>query len=229
MSQLFDYNDFNDSQQERKHPYRRLGGDLHTAMTIIRGIASTLLAIAAALVLFGMFAPREVTTTFLQDIGLLGMIVFLALTAILMFVCTALVTDRSTNFLCIFELSAIVGVLFAACALIGCVGLNIVVGVGALVLDAAYFVLFTRYFTSSVRVRTYFNSDEYLRKSIFFKNKTSVAPAAPDLVDQPKLERIKVSKDYKPTRHTEKPKVCRVCGAQNYANETRCPCGEFLR
>lgn len=42
------------------------------------------------------------------------------------------------------------------------------------------FFLILRYFEKSVRVRTYFGTDEYLRKSIFLKDKPSPEPAVPD-------------------------------------------------
>ena len=39
------------------------------------------------------------------------------------------------------------------------------------------FAIWTTYFRKSVRVRTYFGSDQYLRRSIFFKNAQAPAPA----------------------------------------------------
>jgi hypothetical protein len=52
--------------------------------------------------------------------------------------------------------------------------------VGILIFVAIGFGIWLSYFSKSVRVRTYFGTDEYLKKSIFCKNVTPPEPAVPD-------------------------------------------------
>ena len=44
------------------------------------------------------------------------------------------------------------------------------------------FVLMLRYFGKSIRVRTYFGTNEYLKRSIFLRNTVFPVPAVPDRV-----------------------------------------------
>lgn len=50
----------------------------------------------------------------------------------------------------------------------------------SLILLGVSFALMLRYFWKSVRVRTYFGTDAYLRNIIFLSNKPYPAPAVPD-------------------------------------------------
>ena len=52
--------------------------------------------------------------------------------------------------------------------------------IGSVISGALIFAGWTTYFVKSVRVRTYFGTDEYIRKSIFCKNVTPPVPAVPD-------------------------------------------------
>jgi hypothetical protein len=227
--------EYKDLPENRRHTYRRLEGTL--AAAIYAGVTIAVLSLVFA-AWFGYFASVVGTVHGENDriLQLLLAVVFVVF-AVYVGIWSANISSKNVKFLRNFEISAVIAVPFALFTFVlinalypGNLVSHVIGLLCGVVAICAYFIIGTTYFRKSVRVRTYFNSDEYMKKSVFFKKSAAPLPAAKDIEAEAKLERVFVNKDYQPVTiiNSEKPKVCPACGGQNYADEKVCACGEVL-
>ncbi|MDR0905577.1 MAG: hypothetical protein LBN00_05310 [Oscillospiraceae bacterium] len=227
--------EYKDLPENRRHRYRRLDGGLTVAL--YAGVTIVVLSLVFA-AWFGYFASVVGTVHGANDrIPQILLAVIFVVFAAYAGIWTANISSKNVKFLRNFELSAIIAVPFALLTFVlinvlytGNLVPHLIGLLCGIVVICAYFIIGTTYFRKSVRVRTYFNSGEYMKKSVFFKKLPAPLPAAKDLEPEVKLERAFVSSDYKPVTimNSEKPKVCPACGGQNYADDKYCSCGEPL-
>ena len=159
--------------------YSRLGGFL-AFIAYGQAAGAVLMGISLILTLAAFARYRQYFAYFGGAYSsLYGFAVFFAVaaTALGMFVCLKLfnmIRNRDANCLRFYETLILVeGVLYFFLIAAGGNGRYVS---GLIGMGIGFFV-FTTYFRKSVRVRTYFGSDAYLKRSIFFKNCVPPDPA----------------------------------------------------
>jgi uncharacterized protein YxjI/ribosomal protein L40E len=224
--------------QKYPHPYHNLGGWLGL-------VAYSQLAMVVFLVILiiGLFVTLFTIIEYLGA-GLGVWLVIVSLVALAGFALCAFVSikfflmiyNKNPRFLRFFELLNIIGVsIFLAMILLtGFSGylLETAESIGSIISIAIDFFIWTTYFRKSVRVRTYFGSDEYLRRSIFFKNAVAPPPADTRPYTQPLPYTQPASTRGAPARtpaeNAAKNVYCGKCGARLTPGARFCgTCGEI--
>jgi predicted nucleic acid-binding Zn ribbon protein len=164
------------------HPYHKLGGWLgFLAYVQLVGVGLLTIACIVSLVQLAGFVGylgagiggMLMAAQIIELIGY-GVAIFIGIKFFLM------IKNRNPRFFRFYEILilvcvAIYFVVFVFTVIIGFS--NIAEFVGSIIGQAIGFAIWSTYFRKSVRVRTYFGSDEYLRCSIFFKNAVAPMPA----------------------------------------------------
>ena len=94
------------------------------------------------------------------------------ITAVLCYKMFSSITNKDSSFLALYEITGALNIVWTL--LPALIFKNVFPSV---VFTIIQFGLVALYYTKSVRVRTYFGTDEYLRKSRLFKNFPSPIPA----------------------------------------------------
>ncbi len=171
-------------QGKQPHPYHQIGGSLLGFMVVIYVIAAALLIAGPIMMgsyinaLKGIGRSNAVAAYALGKFTIYLMITlsgFMMLCGLVLLWFNRKVRVRSSQFLLYYEISAFSIVLAVAIVqfINGNVllGLLVLIGGGAL----AWFVL--RFLCTSVRVRTYMGSDQYLKEALFVKRFPKPEPA----------------------------------------------------
>ena len=163
------------------HPYQKLGGWLGLiALIKIIGLASLLVSgligLAGASVtgiLLKLIQPS------LEGVGIFVFIIFIlyALRFGIDLAFVMMILKKNPRFLRYFELLNIPGLALTVISIISSGFKGLSGQAYSFVYQTAYFIILSVYFIKSVRVRTYFGSGEYLRRSILFKKCKAPAPA----------------------------------------------------
>ena len=164
------------------HPYHRLGGWL---AFIAYGslVAAGLMVLAAIISLVSIVGVLRAYSGYL---GMLGPVIWLLYVIELAgdgFICVfglkffSMIRRKDPRFLRFYEIIMLVVAGLAVATAIFSGFRNVGNLVSGLLSAGIGFAIWTTYFRKSVRVRTYFGSDQYLRQSIFFKNAQAPAPA----------------------------------------------------
>ena len=161
-----------------QHPYHRLGGWL-AFFTYCQLLASVAIAISALLV----FATIIKYAMYFNGIFLMYVLLFFIAAGIEIYFCVRLynlVTQKDAEFLHFYEFSRLA---YGGCYMLaefighfaGIVSLEQVWSGGIVLVCTAG--IWLTYFQKSVRVRTYFETDEYLKRSMFFSGVIPPDPA----------------------------------------------------
>lgn len=159
--------------RDNDHPYRRLGGFL-----AVYAYASLIIGIGCILfVVLNIFNVRGLSQFF--------SIIVLCATAYWYIRLFMKIQKREVDFLGFYETFGII--LYAAYAVFRIIVSGFLLGpyviitiISTIAGGLPVYILTIVYFSKSVRVRTYFETDEYIKKSIFVKNSISPIPAVPD-------------------------------------------------
>jgi len=163
------------------HPYHKLGGWLGLIVFIqIFGLASIfvlgLVALGSASILGGLL---RLIGKSLEGFDVVALIIFLgfALRFCLDLAFFVMILTKNPRFLRFYELLNITGLALTVFTTIasGFKGLSSQIYI--FVNQAVYFIILSVYFIKSVRIRTYFGSGEYLKRSVLFKKCKAPAPA----------------------------------------------------
>ncbi|WP_455089316.1 zinc-ribbon domain-containing protein [Peptoanaerobacter stomatis] len=166
------------------HPYHNLGGWL--AFIAYGQLVGVVLIVLTSV--FGFFVafqyleylPSEIFLSFwwLRLVALIT-ISGLILQCIISFTLFKMIKEKNSKFLRFYEISMLTPVVFSAIAAVLSIFniQNVSEFIKIFIQCIFAFAIWGTYFKKSVRVRTYFGSDEYLRRSIFFKNAPSPIPA----------------------------------------------------
>lgn len=161
------------------HPYHQLGGWL-ALITYGLLIGTILTAISAALQVLPLFKYASYLGFKVVLFGLL----LLACHIPLLYYCIHMfkaIKAKDSDFLRFYETTMLVlaGIDVAVVVLCKLLGQYVPTNntIRDLLSAAIVFAIWLTYFRKSVRVRTYFGSDEYLKRSIFLKNCTAPEPA----------------------------------------------------
>lgn len=187
-----------DDDRPITHEYQKLGGWLaFVAYGMLIGSVLTMLVVIVEFI-----GSLSMTNSVLGGIGsnIVVAVYFVAILAAAAVVFVAykmfvLIQKRDSGFLHFYETVAIVFVgatvgiyiflfiylrsmlgVYASYAMSSAFGSMI----GSVISMGIGFAIWIAYFVKSVRVRTYFGTDEYIKKSIFCKNVTPPTPAVPD-------------------------------------------------
>jgi len=170
------------TNEKYPHPYHMLGGWLaffaysQMVALVLAGI-SILTSLSRSLSLIPLLRSidNSMATSFVfatvMSVVHIVVIAFLTIKYFLM------IKNKDARFFRYFEIEAIFGVCMSVAMLIVLRDFGVGSRVGSLILGVIGIFLWFNYFSNSVRVRTYFGSDEYLRRSIFLKNVRSPEPA----------------------------------------------------
>lgn len=157
------------------HPYQKLGG-------ILAAYAYVSLLIGIGCILFVIFNIFNATNLFM--VFSLIMFCVVAFWYIRLFL---MIQRKDAGFLGFYEaFGIIIHAAYAAIMLVvggpyyGAYVFAVILS--TIIRSAPAYVASIIYFSKSVRVRTYFGTDEYIKKSIFMKNSTPPIPAVPDRV-----------------------------------------------
>jgi len=174
--------------EKHPHPYHSLGGWLGFiayAQVVAAGLLTILcfigfITLARVARYYGASGGWFAFVQFAEFVGL-GFTAFIGIKFFLM------IRGKDPRFLRFYELMTIVCASVYVLALVFTGFRNLGGFFGNIIGQAVAFAIWSAYFTKSVRVRTYFGSDEYLRRSIFFKNAVAPRPAdtEPYVVPQP--------------------------------------------
>jgi len=169
------YNAYAQPYFNRQHPYKRIGG-------MLRWFQVSLIIAAIWMPFYLWFQLRTLTAAPLMGAHILSIttLIMMLLTQLTML----LLLLRKPIFLRVYEITVLVmlaGFLAYDVYLLFTMGTFMFIvqlfitfwGVG---LTCLWFL----YYTRSVRVRTYMGTDEYVKRSIFFKRVTPPNPAVPD-------------------------------------------------
>lgn len=169
--------------QSSNHPYKKLGGFL---AFIVYGnyVAAALMAIYPIVAIVQLFALSSQYGSYGSAVVgaaivplIILLVVYVALAIFLCWWATQL-KNRNPAFLKIYHYFGCIALVIEFVVLIA-TG-NAVSGFLYLILGALGLLLWTLYYMKSVRVRTYFGTDEYLRQSPFTKNVQAPDPAVAD-------------------------------------------------
>jgi hypothetical protein len=166
-----------ENAQRYPHPYHKLGGWLGF-VAYAQLVSIGLLAIAFLITFFSMMQFARYLDGLMIFVLLIELGGFILISAICVkfFI---MIRSKNPRFLRFYELLMIVlgsiGVVVAV--LSGATGFGVAEPIRSILSGVIGFFVWTAYFRKSVRVRTYFGSDEYLRQSIFFKNVIAPKPA----------------------------------------------------
>jgi hypothetical protein len=155
------------------HPFHSLGGWL-LFIVIMNGL------VGAGSTIAGIFYCYLANTvwSFSQSAG--GLLLFLAaillLLGILEFVFVSKIVKKDAGFFSFFEGLFTLNMVVIIIMLIINKGVNLYNFI-TIVASVLGFLLWSTYFRSSVRVRTYMGSDEYLKRSMFFSHTVPPVPA----------------------------------------------------
>ena len=181
------------------HPFQKLGGFL-AVLTYGWLITSIYMAWCVLKVLFSLVAVNAATSGLTSMLTGPILLIVVLIYGVAIFLCMKmflLIQKKDIGFLRFYEVTGI--------ALIGAVLLMYIIlaiylhkslgsygkyamsaiwasAIPSLIMIGGGFALMLRYFWKSVRVRTYFGTDAYLRNSIFLSSKTFPTPAVPDRV-----------------------------------------------
>ena len=173
--------------QRYPHPYHKLGGWL-AFITYAQLIAMILVVIAVVVTFFLILRAASYFGGFLGFGGIGGFLIVISLIEIAVLVLCVfiavkfftMIKSKNPRFLRFYELMCVIFVAMEVIVLIFS-GLSYYLDAGdsiqSIISSLIGFFIWTTYFRKSVRVRTYMGSDEYLRRSIFFKNAIAPAPA----------------------------------------------------
>ncbi|MDR1131016.1 MAG: zinc-ribbon domain-containing protein [Oscillospiraceae bacterium] len=232
--------------QKYPHPYHHLGGWL-AFIAYAQLVMVVLLAVSFVIVFFELF-------TFLSYLGgVLGAWVFLvalimlagfALCAFIGIKFFLMIKNKNPRFLRFFELLTIVSVSISVVGIVLTGFQNYLLDLTESIRDifsvVIGFFIWTTYFRKSVRVRTYFGSDEYLRRSIFFKNAVAPQPADTQPYTTRQAYPPPADRDARngtageapgpaPAVNAEAMAYCGTCGAKLTAGARFCgTCGEIV-
>ena len=179
------------------HPYQKLGGWLavFTYGWLLAGLYCIWCIIKELLSMTAINAATGGLTGIITGPVLLIVAVLYGIEAFLCIRMFLLIQRKDTRFLRFYETIGIISLGAIICiAIILTVYLNNKLGsyvryamptvwasiIPSIIISGVFFALILRYFGKSVRVRTYFGTDDYLRRSIFFRNSISPEPAVPD-------------------------------------------------
>jgi hypothetical protein len=158
--------------QRYPHPYHELGGWL-------KFIAYAPLVVMILAAIFVMVTIVS-TLLYMQYLGaaLVALLIveatLVVVGGIFFLIFLGKIKNKDPKFLRLFEIMTIVSVVLMAASLFAGFDAETV----RVILSALLgFLIWTTYFRKSVRVHTYFGSEEYLRQSIFFKNSHAPMPA----------------------------------------------------
>ena len=229
--------------EKHPHPYHTLGGWLGF-ITYAQPIAVGLIALMCIIGFFQMTQWLRYMGGFYAAWTVFSFLIELAGYAICSFFGIkffTMIRSKNPQFLRFYEILMIVllSIYAVTCfmLLVGGVSPGTLVRSFADILVAiAVFCAWTAYFRKSVRVRTYFGSDEYLRRSVFSKNAQSPVPA--DM--QPYVAPMPYAQPYspQPTTHDQSSApayapvsaadaFCSRCGAPLTSGMAFCSgCGE---
>ena len=168
------------------HPYQHLGGFLaFIAYSQLVVVGLFVVALAVSLATMASVAPlislAGAAGLFLS--GMLWLIYFQLVLyyGIVFFICLKffwMIRRRQAGFFRFFELVVMVLICLQLISLI--LGANVGNVVVSMAVIISIFLTFTVYYRTSVRVRTYFGSDRYLRESLFSSRVQSPIPAVDD-------------------------------------------------
>jgi len=157
------------------HPYHQLGGWLgFMAYGLL--VAVGLLAITALISFYTTIQYARYIGAWIVFASIFEMIAygFVVLYCIKMF---SMILNKNPRFLRFYELTILTTFGISVFAII-VTGFNINSEIiGDMLQSIILFLIWSSYFCKSVRVRTYFGTDDYLRQSIFFKGRKSPEPA----------------------------------------------------
>ncbi len=177
-----DADTFGQKSPRSYHPYQQLGGWL-AFVAYASLVGAGLMVVLAIVELVSFIRLMSVYASYLMSVGptlwLLEILILAVyvVTCILMIKFSAMIRSKDCHFLRFYELIMLIYAGLAVVTLI-LTGFHNVGDFFSSLLGAAIgFFIWTTYFRKSVRVRTYFGNDLYLRESIFFKNAQAPAPA----------------------------------------------------
>jgi len=220
---------YNPSQQP--HPYRKLGGWL--LLIVIGNIAGVFISIYQIVNLGNMISIINSVGRLLGLQGFSGLLTvamvltIISLVGVLFYIVSIL--RRSPNLIVIFHVVVTIDILGALMILIalGSMGFSEAIdasSVGGLIGAVAGAIIWTLYFSRSVRVRTYMGSDEYLRRSPITRTVQSPVPADWQSATTPGA--------YTPPQETQRPdsftappvqrSFCGSCGAEMKSDAQFC-------
>lgn len=154
------------------HPYHRLGGWLAVLCYGLL-IGAVLLSLQGVIAAFNIFSYASYLGFKAVFSGLLVIAIFVP-GVYCSYQMHSMIKRRDPSFLRFYELTMLIymGADVFLMLFANRVGFLILPSrdIGALIEVAVVFAIWLLYFSRSVRVRTYFASDEYLRRSIFLKN-----------------------------------------------------------
>ena len=202
-------NTTNQNNNTDMHPYQKLGGWL--LFIFVCQIIGLVLDVFYLLMGFDIISMlpsgSESMTMFLVILLVASSCISIGLGIVFLI----LLYKRNTKFLLFYEIISIIFILLSVVTLS-----NELSEVREFVIQIASFLLWSTYYRKSVRVRTYFGSDEYLRKSIFSRNAQAPEPAVYETSDDQAT--ISCTKCGNPQPSDQK--FCSNCGEPlNYHND----------
>lgn len=165
------YNNYNASGNYYPHLYHKLGGWLaffaylyliYIPFLLIGGFIGIFHILSVMILGFSL---NYILYVILRTVGTV-------ITAVLCYKMFSSITNKDSSFLALYEITGALNIVWTL--LPALIFKNVFPSV---VFTIIQFGLVALYYTKSVRVRTYFGTDEYLRKSRLFKNFPSPIPA----------------------------------------------------
>ena len=165
--------------EKHPHPYHALGGWL-AVFAYAQPIIFGLLIIANLAGIFAMFPLLRWISGFMATRIVFAMIIYLICFAAIAFLSIKfflMVRSKDARFFRYYEVALILSVGMYIVVHTILPGINALFFFRDILSSGVGIAIWILYFSKSVRVRTYFGSDEYLRRSIFLKNVPSPVPA----------------------------------------------------